>query len=180
MGDLVHLPTHDEDGAVHVVVEAPRGSMIKCKYEPLLAAFVFKRALPLGLAYPYDWGFVPSTRAEDGDPLDAMVIFDQPSWPGCVIPSKPIGVVRLVQRDGGDKKMTRNDRIIALPVNDKRYEDVKDLPKRVRVELEQFFLRMSDLTDKRVKIEGWDGPKVAERLVDAAAKRYTKGGLGGG
>jgi inorganic pyrophosphatase len=93
MTDFLSLPSYAKDGSLHVVVESPRGSQVKVKYEPELGAFTLSRPLVLGLRYPYDWGFVPGTRADDGDPLDAMLLFDLPTYPGLVIPCRPIGVL---------------------------------------------------------------------------------------
>lgn len=174
MPDFTNLPVRDGSGAVHVVVESPRGSMMKLKFEPSLGAFVFSRALPLGTVSPYDWGFIPSTRAADGDPLDGLLLFDAPTWPGVVIPARPIGVVRLMQKDQ-DTKKSRNDRIIAVADSDHRNDDARALPKRVREELELFFLNVIQFTRKRVTIEGWEGPKFAERLVDQAVQAYVRG-----
>ncbi|HEY8080378.1 MAG TPA: inorganic diphosphatase [Labilithrix sp.] len=177
MADFPNLPCHDENGSVLVVVEAPRGSIVKLKYEPKLGVFLFHRALQLGLAYPYDWGFIPSTRAEDGDPLDAMVLFDAPTWPGVVIPSRALGVVRLVQREGKGSK-TRNDRIIAVPADDERYEDVSDLPKSQRQQLETFFASVGRLAGKEVEIEGWDKAAKASRVIEKAVRAYVDRGEG--
>jgi inorganic pyrophosphatase len=172
MPDYLNLPCRDHDGNFNFVVEAPRGSIVKWKYDPGRGAFVFQRALLLGLAYPYDWGFIPSTRASDGDPIDAMLLFDAPSWPGVVIPATAIGMLSMTQKEPGTKK-ERNDRIIMLPTQAPRYEDVKDLPKRLREELEQFFVTTSEMTDKEVTIEGWEGPAAAEKAIDEAAQQYV-------
>jgi inorganic pyrophosphatase len=176
MADFINLPCHDEDGNALVVVEAPRGSLVKLKYDPQKNVFMFDRALILGVTYPYDWGFIPSTKGEDGDPLDAMVLFDAPTWPGVVIPSAPIGIVRVQQRDGKKGPPFRNDRVIAVPVDDPRYEDVSDLPKRVRKELEEFFIAVSRMADKQVTIQGWDGGKAARRAIRQAAEQYIRRG----
>jgi inorganic pyrophosphatase len=170
---LHRLPPRDGDGAVRVVVEAPRGSGVKLKYDPRLGAFEYGRALPLGLTYPYDWGFVPGTRAEDGDPLDALVLGDVPSYPGVVIPSRPIGVVLLDQKNH-DRKRERNDRLVLVPLGAERFEELRDaaaLPRRAREEIERFFLDTTFFTQKEARVLGWKGPAEADALVRRWSRR---------
>jgi inorganic pyrophosphatase len=96
------------DGVLRVVVEAPKGSTVKLTYDPELRTFCVSRGFPMGTAYPYDWGFIPSTKAEDGDPLDVLVIHDAGTYPGLALRCRPIGVLEVLQNSNGKKE--RNDR----------------------------------------------------------------------
>jgi inorganic pyrophosphatase len=173
MTNLLKIPARDENGDVHVVVETPRGSKVKLAYDPELKVIGLSRALVTGLAYPHDWGFVPSTLAEDGDPLDVMVLTDWATAPGVVMKCKIIGVIRMSQKKKGGGR-ERNDRVLAVPVCAPRADgltDPRDLPERTRRELEQFFLDVDDLTEKEAKVEGWGGPKDALGCVEEAMSR---------
>jgi len=125
MPNLLKLPTWAGDGAIHIVVETPRGARAKLTYDPELKTFVLSKSLMLGLAYPYDWGFIPSTRADDGDPLDALVIHDAATYPGLVMRCKLLGVLQTLQ----DTKQhrIRNERIIAVPEDSHRERELSDV-----------------------------------------------------
>ena len=174
MANLLNLSCRDDEGSYNVVVEVPRHSRLKLKYDPPRGVFILERALLLGVAYPYDWGFFPSTVADDGDPLDAMVLFDAPTWPGVVIPVRPIGLVRVTQKERGKRGRTRNDRIIAVPAADRRYAKVRTVPERVQKELEEFFLAASRMQKKDVRIEGWSGARAARAAIHQAARKYAR------
>lgn len=170
------LPTRNEDGDFHVVVESPRGSRVKLKFDEGLSAFTVSRPLALGLAYPYDWGFVPGTKAQDGDPLDVMVFWDVISYPGVVIPCRALGVIRLEQNDkkGGRE---RNDRVIAVPVDAPRDGELRthlDLSERERAELNHFFVSAVFFAQKDPKILGWGTAEEAETLIDKSAVKKRK------
>jgi inorganic pyrophosphatase len=175
MANLLQLPPYDAAGNLQIVVECPRGARSKINYDTAAQVFRFGRPLSLGVAYPYDWGFVPGTRAEDGDALDAMVYHDMATYPGVVISSKPIGVVRLVDKDPGSK-WQRNDRLIAVPAGERRWDDATALEEQIRRELQEFFVVVTMMTGKKVRVEGWEGPKAAKALVAAAVKKYEGGG----
>jgi inorganic pyrophosphatase len=93
MPNFLNLPPFTEDSDVHVVVETPRGSRAKFAYDPKLETFILSKSLLTGLTYPHDWGFVPSTKADDGDPLDIMVIHDAATFPGIVLTCRVIGIL---------------------------------------------------------------------------------------
>lgn len=175
MTDFLTLPSHGEDGVLRVVVETPRGSQVKLKYEPSLQAFALSRPLVLGLHYPHDWGFVPSTRAEDGDPLDAMVLFDAATFPGVVIPCRPIGVIELSQRSRKTGKRERNDRVLTVPAIRRRgiaLDHVDAIAKEERQELEAFFMSAVLFEGKEARVLGWRGPSAAEKLIRKAKRAF--------
>ena len=164
---IKRLPTWTKDGAVNAVVESPKGSAVKFDYDPKLGVFLYGKALPLGLTYPYCWGFLPGTEGDDGDPLDVFIIHDSPTYPGVVVECRLIGVLQLEQ--DGKKGRERNDRLMAVPVDDPRIadgaRDIVDMPQRMREEIEQFFLSTTFFTQKNAKCRGWKGRKTAEKLV---------------
>src|SRR4051812_43893048 len=167
MVDLQKLPVWTKDGDVHVVVETPRGSAAKLEFDPELRVFTLSKSLILGLTYPYDWGFIPSTRGEDGDPLDVLVLHDAATAPGLVLKCKVIGVLEVLQSKKG-KKGIRNDRLIAVPRESHREQadrDARDLPKQIRKEIEKFFVATDELEEKELKFLGWKGPTAGARLI---------------
>jgi inorganic pyrophosphatase len=171
--DLTQVPLHAKQGAFHVVVESPRGSTVKLKYEPELRAFTISRLLTRGLRYPFDWGFIPSTRGPDGDPLDAMVYWDVATWPGVVLPCRALGVLQVDQKKQQGKGRERNDRLLVVPVAAVRAENLRshqDLSLRERRELEHFFLTAVAFAGKDARILGWKGPGIAKRLLEGHAE----------
>jgi inorganic pyrophosphatase len=115
MANLLKLPAFDKKGNIHVIVETPRGSRAKLTYDPDLRVFVLSKSLMAGLTYPHDWGFIPSTQAEDGDPIDAFVIHETATSLGLVIKCKAIGVLAIVEHK--KRKKQRTDRVMAIPVD---------------------------------------------------------------
>jgi inorganic pyrophosphatase len=167
MMDLSKLPTRDKDDAVQVVVETPRGMTAKLKFEPKLGAFVFSRSLKPGLRYPYDWGFVSGTAAPDGDPLDAMILYDVTGYPGLVVPCRGVAVLEVEQEEEG--RRFRNDRILFAPKNSEAALD-DDL----RRSLERFFCDAVEGTGKVLHILGWRGADAAAAEIDRGSQRFRK------
>lgn len=157
MANLLRLPASPSQGVIHVVVESPRGATSKIRYDEKLEAFTLQRPLPLGMVYPHDWGFVPGTRADDGDPLDALVLAEGTTFAGVVIRARPVALVELEQDGKQGKRRERNDRVVAVPVDAPRAdaEGPEDLPARVRAELERFFVDVTFFEDKHATILGW-------------------------
>jgi inorganic pyrophosphatase len=173
--NLAAIPAFATEQVFHVVVEAPRGSVLKLKYEPRWEAMSVSRPLPLGVSYPFDWGFIPSTFAADGDPLDAMLFWDVTSYPGVIVPSRAIGVLQVEQnRTNHDpSERVRNDRILSVPLQARREHAISDvgaLPLRVRQELEQFAIAATNLEGKDVRIVGWGDAEAALELVRHSAQ----------
>jgi inorganic pyrophosphatase len=172
--NLGSIPTFASDDVFHVVVESPKGSALKLKYAPRWEAMTITRPLPVGLTFAFDWGFVPSTRAADDDPIDAILLWDVSAHPGLVVPCRTLGVLRVEQNASGEDASgrIRNDRILALPIEARREREwttFRDLSARTRAEYEEFTLAASALEGKAVELRGWGEPAEALALLRAAA-----------
>ena len=170
------MPTFAEQGVFHVVVESPRGSAIKLKYRPDLEAMSISRPLATGLVYPYDWGFVPSTRGEDSNPIDAALFWDVATFPGVVVPCRALAMIQVEQNHPDGQRRIRNDRILALPIHARReagLTSAMSLSTRIRKELEHFFIAATSLEGKDAKILGWSLPDEALEFLRASSQRGT-------
>jgi inorganic pyrophosphatase len=178
--NLEELPAFASRDIFHVVVETPRGSALKLKYESRWGAMSISRPLPLGVSFPFDWGFIPSTHAADGDPLDAMLLWDVPSYPGVVIQCRALGVLQVEQNrtNHNPSARIRNDRILAIPVEARREHGITSLnalPERVRQEVEQFTTAATALEGKDVRVVGWGDAAAALELVSQYSANASSG-----
>jgi inorganic pyrophosphatase len=178
MSNLARLPLEgDEKHSIRCVVETPRGSRAKFNYDPKAGLFALSKELVTGLSYPYDWGFVPSTLGEDGDPTDVMLLHDVTTYPGIVLSAFLVGALRVNNLEDG--KTIPNPRLFAVPVGASRehdLDDVRQLSERTRKELELFFKQTAALEQKQVDILGWDGPKEAKQILNDTAGRHRQRG----
>jgi len=168
--DLSLIPAQPKPGVINVLIEIAGGSQNKYEFDKELNAFALDRVLYSSVKYPYDYGFIPNTLAEDGDPLDGMVIMDEPTFPGCVIPARPIGFLEMI--DGGE----RDEKILCVPDKDPRYAHVKslkDIASHRLDEIAEFFRTYKNLEGRVIEINGWldaDAvPALLERCIAAAA-----------
>jgi inorganic pyrophosphatase len=151
---------------LRVMIETPKGSRNKFAFNADEHIFELKKVLPAGMAFPYDFGFVPSTKADDGDPVDVLVLMDEPAFAGCLLTCRPIGVIEGEQ--GDKKKKERNDRIIAVEKDAHSWADIKtvdDLGKQFVRELEEFFVDYHKLSGEQYRVLGLKGREQARKLV---------------
>jgi inorganic pyrophosphatase len=173
MPDFSNLEPWDKKGRVQMVVETPRGSTIKFKLDEKKGVFTVSRSLAAGIAYPFDWGFVPGTLSEDGDPVDALCLHSVATFPGAVLPCRCLALVRIDQQ--GSKGRVGNPRLILAPAweGGDVLEVGTEISARVKAELETFFLNATLFTDKDARIVGWEDAAAAEvylaKARDAAA-----------
>ncbi len=166
LADPTRLKPWDSEGLLRVVVETPKGSRNKFAFDPDKEIFELKKVLPVGMSFPYDFGFVPSTEADDGDPVDVLILMDEPAFPGCVLKCRPIGVIEGEQVDKKEKE--RNDRIVAIQRDAHSWSDIKtidDLGKQFCRELEEFFVNYHKLVGKQYQVIGLKGPGTVRKLV---------------
>ncbi|MGZ8898294.1 MAG: inorganic diphosphatase [Halobacteriota archaeon] len=170
---LDHLPAMDENRNLRVVVECPRGSTVKLKYEPSLCTFRVKRALPQGLAYPFDWGFIPGTVGDDGDPVDALVLHGTGTYPGVVMDCRPLGMVDVTQNKPGGR--VANPRLIVVPTWYQTPDgDISALSAQFKQEIANFFATAGYFAGSEPRIEGWRSADEANAHVHSAI-RYLGG-----
>lgn len=154
-----------------VLVEIPRGSRNKYEYDFDLKRMRYDRMLYSSMMYPADYGFIPETLALDGDPLDVLVVLTEPTFPGCVIEVKPIGVFHMSDDKGQDEK------IICVPMSEpmyKNFNDLSDLNPHLIKEIEHFFKVYKDLENKKVEVNGWGDVNEAKRLIEECTDRFEK------
>jgi inorganic pyrophosphatase len=159
-----------------VMIETPKGSHNKYVFDEKLGLFMLKGVLPEGMSFPYDFGFLPSTLGEDGDPLDVLLLMDEPAFCGCLVPARLIGVIeaRQTERDGTTE---RNDRLVAVPVKARTYSDcksVKDLNEHRLNEIQQFFVSYNRIRGKKFKLLGLRGASKAETIAREGMATYCK------
>jgi inorganic pyrophosphatase len=157
---------------VHCLVEIPKGSRNKYEWDADLQAIRFDRFLFSSVVYPLDYGMIPDTLAEDGDPLDAMVAVSEPTFPGCLIPVKPIALFKMRDEKGVD------DKIVCVPLADPNWneaERMEDLPHQLRDEITHFFEIYKTLEPgKEVEVEGWFPREDALAVIDAAQAAWQR------
>jgi inorganic pyrophosphatase len=161
----------DDKRMLRVVIETPKGSRNKFAFNSEEHIFELKKVLPAGMAFPYDFGFVPSTEADDGDPVDVLVLMDEAAFPGCALTCRAVGVIEGEQV--GKKGKVRNDRIVAVEQDAHSWADIKtldDLGKHFLKELEEFFVDYHRLSGKEYRVLDAKGPGRARKLVKASIK----------
>lgn len=165
-------PFIENGQSINAVIETPKGSRNKYAYDSEIEGFKLKRALPAGMVFPFDFGFIPSTLAEDGDPVDVLVLTDAPTFPGCIVECKVIGVIKVQQEQ--NQQNVRNDRIIAVQMLSREYrgvEKLSDLEDGLVKEIIHFFASYNDLSDDKFEPLGNEGVSEAIRLIKEGIRK---------
>lgn len=156
---------------IEAVIEIPRGARNKYEYDDKRGVIRLDRVLYSSVHYPTDYGFVPETLAEDGDHLDILVIVEEPTFPGCHIPVRPIGVLKMIDVNGEDQK------ILAVPIGDPRFDnvnDISDISPHWLKEIENFFDTYKTLENVQTVVCGWDPAEVAMQVIEECRNRHKR------
>jgi inorganic pyrophosphatase len=166
---IADIPARNDDGSVNVLIEIPRGSRNKYEYDEALGVIALDRTLYSAVHFPTDYGFVPGTRGEDGDPLDVLVLVEESVFPGCLVRVRLLGVLTISKSNGEPER-----KLLAVPVGEPRfaqYRDVADIPPHLLREIEHFFAVYKELEGSTIGSLGWAGAREAEAaLVDELAE----------
>ena len=150
-------------GLVDVVIEAPKGSRCKYKYDENAKIFRLNKLLPLGASFPFNYGYIPATRGQDGDPLDVLVLGDEPIFAGCVVPVRMIGVIEAEQTERTGKTV-KNDRLLAVletQYNPPQFRSIEEVDSQTLREVEHFFVSYNEIEDRKFRLTGRGGPDCA-------------------
>ena len=177
MQEISRLPhkLDREKRECQAIIETPKGRRNKFKYDEESELFTLSHVLPQGFVFPFDFGFIPSTVAEDGDPLDVIVLMDEPAHVGCVLKIRLIGVIKLVQTEKGKTK--ENDRLVGVSVQSFEYENVRSLDDLEQSQLKQmndFLALYNKDSGKEDKVTGIDGPARAIELLQKAIEKFNR------
>jgi inorganic pyrophosphatase len=169
-------PFDEEKGELNVVIETPKNCRNKYAFDEDLGVFVLKGVLAAGHSFPFDFGFIPQTTGGDGDPLDVLVLMDEAAFPGCLVPSRLIGVIEAEQTER-DGRVERNDRLVAVAADSHTHSHVKslnDLNDTLVDQIEHFFVSYNEIKDKEFKVLGRFAARKAKSLVEEAAALYKR------
>ena len=169
-------PIVKETGEIRAIVETPKGSRNKFDFDPQTGLFELGSAMPAGVEFPFEFGFIPGTLGEDGDPLDLLILMDAPTFVGCFVKARLIGVIEAKQKEK-DGSEERNDRLIAVAAESRRHQSVqslKELPEELLREIEHFFISYNQLKEKEFVPLGRFGPRRALKLVKKGIVRQKK------
>jgi len=170
-------PIDSKSEAVNVIIETPKGSRNKFKFDPKCGLFTLGSVLPAGSAFPYDFGYVPGTMADDGDPLDVLLLMDVPAFTGCHVQTRLIGVIEAKQTDEKGEA-ERNDRLVAVAVEAHDYRDLKslkDMNANLLAELEHFFVSYNQVRGKKFALLAHRGPGPAHEILEEGIRKAKKG-----
>ncbi len=174
---LTHLPTFDEEGHLNVLVETPKGHRNKYTYDETLDLYKLTGVLTAGAVFPFDFGFIPSTLGGDEDPLDVLLLMDEPAFTGCLVPARVVAVVVAEQTEEGHT--ARNDRLIAVAIKSHEYgavHSLDDLPPHLIEEIEHFFVSYNDIKGKRFHPLEHAGPTRALQIIEEGMRRFEADG----
>lgn len=165
------VPGPNAPEVVYAVIEIPRGSRNKYEYDKDMESFALDRVLYSPFTYPAEYGLIPQTIYDDGDPMDIMVLMDQPTFTGCVIESRPIGLMKMI--DGGDA----DDKVLAVPKDDPRFKDINDIsdiPSHLLEEIAHFFKEYKHLEGKSTEVMGWENKEAALAAIQHSIDLYKE------
>jgi len=168
---VILAPVMDAEQALHCMIEIPKGSRNKYEWDSELQAIKLNRFLFSSVVYPTDYGFVTDTLGEGGDALDALVCVNEPTFPGCLIEVRAVGVLRMDDEEG------RSDKLVCVPADDPAWDEVEGvdgLPEQLRSEIQHFYSMYKQPEGKQVDIHGWADRDAAEAAIDEGRRRFAE------